>query len=222
MGLIAWRKLPVKKSIFRDVIFGIARFAGFVFLTACASLQITTEPAGAELTAISASGGAPVSLGKSPVSLNSSKLGELVRQGPALIRANIEGHESATLLVPTSLRGELRASLNLKKLVDPKASEQQQQQKPSELNNLVRDILDAERGIIEKRYDDAQRLTVKIREKYPNLAISYFLEGSIQFQKGEIQAAVASLTRGTELDPDDTVTRNFIEQIKKGNQPKPN
>lgn len=209
----------MKKSIFRDVIIVIARFAGFVFLTACASLQITTEPAGAELTAISASGGAPATLGKSPVSLNSDKLGELVRQGPALIRATLEGHETATLLLPTSLRGELKASLSLKKIVDPKSSEQQ---KPSDLNALVRDILDAERGIIEKRYDDAQRLTVKIREKYPNLAISYFLEGSIQFQKGELQAAVASLTRGTELDPDDTVTRNFIEQIKKGTQQKPN
>ncbi|MFZ9520585.1 MAG: hypothetical protein ACO3A4_08925 [Silvanigrellaceae bacterium] len=190
-----------------------------ILLAACASLQITTEPAGAELTAISASGGAPATLGKSPVSLNSDKLGELVRQGPALIRATLEGHETATLLLPTSLRGELKASLSLKKIVDPKSSEQQ---KPSDLNALVRDILDAERGIIEKRYDDAQRLTVKIREKYPNLAISYFLEGSIQFQKGELQAAVASLTRGTELDPDDTVTRNFIEQIKKGTQQKPN
>lgn len=205
-----------------------------IMLSACATLQISTEPTGAELVA-QPSAGSPIPLGKSPASLTSDKLSEILKQGPVLIRATLEGHESANLLVPTTLRGELKASLLLKKLPEMPAKDDEKEdneneeddkeqdapkQNPAELNGLVRDILDAERGIIEKRFDDAQRISIKIREKFPSLAVSYFLEGSIQFQKGELQAAIASLNRGLELDPDDTVTRNFIEQIKKNSTPK--
>lgn len=200
-----------------------------VALSGCATLQISTEPTGAELLA-QPSAGSPIPLGKSPANLTSDKLSEILKQGPVLIRASLEGHESANLLVPTTLRGELKAALLLKKLPEIAAKEDEKdedgkekdapKQNPAELNGLVRDILDAERGIIEKRFDDAQRISIKIREKFPSLAVSYFLEGSIQFQKGELPAAIASLNRGLELDPDDTVTRNFIEQIKKNSAPK--
>ena len=180
--------------------------------TACASLQIATEPTGAEISLFSTSGSNQSTLGKSPISLSSEKLADIFKQGPVLVRASLDGYESTNLLLPTSLRGELKASLTLKKIADKSTSEQ----KGPELNTLIRDILDAERGIIEKRFDDAERISTKIREKFPSLAISYFLEGSIQFQKGDLQAAISSLNRGLELDPDDTVTRNFVEQIKKG------
>ena len=184
-----------------------------IFLTtACASLQIATEPTGAEISLFATSGSNQSTLGKSPISLSSEKLADIFKQGPVLVRASLDGYESTSLLLPTSLRGELKASLTLKKIADKSTSEQ----KGPELNTLIRDILDAERGIIEKRFDDAERISTKIREKFPSLAISYFLEGSIQFQKGDLQAAISSLNRGLELDPDDTVTRNFVEQIKKG------
>ena len=193
---------------------------GLILLSSCASLQISTEPVGAELSVVSASGGAPTALGKAPLSLAADKLQEILKGGPALIKAAAEGYESTSILVPTSLRGDVRASLSLKKIEARTSSTSADS--GSDMNTLVRDILDAERGIIEKRFDDAQRIAVKIREKYPALAISYFLEGSIQYQKGEIQAAIASLTRGVELDPNDAVTKNFIDQIKKNDSNKSN
>ncbi|MEY2988315.1 MAG: hypothetical protein RJB13_1836 [Pseudomonadota bacterium] len=179
----------------------------------CATLEITTEPAGAEIVAVSAAGGVASPLGKSPVLLDSGKIAELLKQGPAIIRATAEGFETTHLLVPTSLRGEVKASVTLKKVASDKAADAPE--KKADLNALIRNILDAERSIIEKRFDDAKRLATKIREDFPALAISYFLEGSVYFKQGDRAAALASMNRGLELDPDDVVTKKFVEQFGK-------
>lgn len=207
IGVVSAHGLSWVTFLFMQVIFG------------CASLEISTEPAGADITVISSAGGNALSLGKSPVLLGSDRISEITKQGPAIIRAAAEGYEATHLLVPTSLRGELKASLSLKKVAVSK--DDNAEKKESDLNPLIRNILDAERSIIEKRYDDAKRIAVKIREAFPSLAISYFLEGSVYFKQGDSSAAIASLNRGLELDPDDVVTRKFVEQITKnrGGQP---
>lgn len=207
LGVASAHWLSWVTFLFVQVIFG------------CASLEISTEPTGADITVISSAGGTGMSLGKSPVLLDSDRISEITKQGPAIIRATAEGYEATHLLVPTSLRGELKASLSLKKVTVSKDDSSEKNE--SALNSLVRNILDAERSIIEKRYDDAKRIAVKIREEFPSLAISYFLEGSVYFKQGDSSAAIASLNRGLELDPDDVVTRKFVEQITKNRSGQP-
>ncbi|MEO5666843.1 MAG: tetratricopeptide repeat protein [Bdellovibrionota bacterium] len=178
-------------------------------LAACASsIEVTSNPAGADVIAKPLGSGAEKKLGQTPLTLNTADLeGVPTGSGPLLLKITKDGYKPMDLLVTEMGSGTLKVSAEL----EPGPGFEN----PSQLNAHLEAIFTAQQFIKMRKYDEAQKLLEAIRAKVPTLAVVHELLGGVYFLKGDKVQALDAFKRALALNPNSVDALNMSDEISR-------
>ena len=173
--------------------------------TACASVNITSRPSGADvILAIPGQENGKI-IGKTP--LNSS-VGDVAKQtntATLVVTLKKSGYQSQSYVLPNLGSGKLEIAATLQ----PIGAEDSK-----EINLAVRYVLEAERQIIEKDFKGALRSIEKSKASNPNIAAAYMFEGIIYNLQNDEGKAIEAFTRALAIDPTDAELRALLAEVR--------
>ena len=197
----------------------------------CASrLTVTVTPPEAQLAVENVTGGQPLVLGAGSASIDSNLLEQRSIRAPFLIRASAPGRAPLAVLVTKLPSSEQGVTLSLP-LLEQKQEETTPEEPPEETpeedkislrvsnpmvwNETVRMVLEAERYLNQKQYDQALALAKSMQEKTPWLAVGFVLEASAHYLLQDRARARVALERATTLDPEDGASLQMLRTIER-------
>lgn len=146
----------------------------------------------------------PKPLGKTPYEAKLSDLGQAANSGPIVLQIRKQGYLSQSLYVPNASGSRLEFNTNLKP-VNPGSYE--------DMNKIIKLVLQAERQIMLKQFDEAIKSAATIKSMNDNVAAAWEIEGAAYFVKGDLGKAQAAWSRSLEIDPENPDTVKMIETI---------
>ena len=178
-------------------------------LAACAtSLEVSSNPSGADVVVKPLGSGAEKNLGKTPLTLNANDLeGVPSGGGPMRFRITKDGYKPLDLLVTDIGSSELKVNVDLE--AGPGF------ENPAALNGHLERIFTAQQFIQMKKFDDAQKLLEAVRAQVPTLAVVHELLGGVYYLKGEKVLALDSFRRAIALNPNSIDALNMSSEISR-------
>ena len=182
---------------------GITLIAGvLLFLaTGCATLLVTSKPAGAEVILAIPGQEAGKVIGKTPLTQDLSELKKYTNKNTIVLSIKRSGFISQSFVVPNLGGGQLEIDASLQPLGADDASS---------INLAVRLILEAERQIIDRNFKEALKTLDKAKATNPFIAAAHMFEGMIYLLQNEKEKAREALYRALALDPQDTEVRSML------------
>jgi tetratricopeptide (TPR) repeat protein len=145
-------------------------------------------------------------IGRTPLTVATSDVPKGVDDGPVLLEVSKEGFQAKTLLLP-NLPG---SSLSFELVLEPREGLDYRA-----INRILAIAFQAERDLLQKRFEETLKGAESLKAINPNLAIAYQLEGSVSFLKGDLEKSRHAWRRALELNPEDPEARNMLNAIEK-------
>lgn len=181
-----------------------------IFTTACATVNITSRPAGADVVlAIPGQENGKI-LGKTPLTSSISDIAKATNKATLVVTLKRAGYQAQSFVIPNLGSGQLEIDASLQ----PIGSDDSQ-----EINLAIRYILEAEKEIIDKDFKAALKSLDKAKATNPNLAAIYMFEGIIFNLQNDKNKAIESLMKALALDPTDTEIKTLLNDLTGGTPP---
>jgi tetratricopeptide (TPR) repeat protein len=187
----------------------IAVLGGFL-PSGCASINVKSKPAGAELFLSVPGRDNPQLLGTTPYSKDLSEIKKLTNKSTIIITLKRSGYVSQNFVVPNLGGGQLEIEAQLQ----PIGSEDF-----STINLAVRLVLEAERQILDKNLKESLKTLEKAKAANPNISAAYMFEGYVHILQNDKEKAREALYKALALDPQDTEVRSMLAEV--GGSPEP-
>lgn len=172
----------------------------------CASISIHSNPPEATVELRVPGVDAPKNLGKTPFETNISQLENVINNGPIVISVSKPGYISQNFVVPNLVNGKLKLDTTLTPNLPSNYAE---------VNRIVSLSFQAERFILEKRFDEALKVAESIKNLNENVASAFHIEGTVFYLKNELEKAKFAWIRSLELEPNNAEAKGVLQQIEK-------
>jgi hypothetical protein len=175
-----------------------------ILLLGCQSFVLTTNPGEVEIYLRNIDSSDEKSLGRSPQTLTPNAIGTLKIQEPFVVTFKRSGYVEESLLmsrIPSA--GTLVVKLrNLSETGEA-----------TEINKVVRLVLEGERALLEKNKKNALDISAEIKKINPSVALAYVIEGTAYLLDGNSRDARSAFIRAVELDSTDLGSRKILAEI---------
>lgn len=183
-----------------------------LLIPACSSsLEVSSNPSGAEVTVKPLGSGTEKSLGKTPLTLAPDDLeGVPSGSGPLRFRLSLDGYQPLELILADAgasdvkVHAELRAGAGF--------------ENPAKLNEHLDQIFMAQELVRRRRLDDALKILEAARNSLPGVAVVHELLGGVYALKGDKAQARASFERALALNPVSTDALNMQRRLLEGGE----
>lgn len=175
-----------------------------VFLTSCASVSITSRPAGADVILAIPGQESGKILGKTPFTSAVSEIAKATNKATLVVTLRRPGYRAQSFVIPNLGSGKLEIDASLQ----PVGADDAQ-----DINLAVRYILEAEKEIIDKDFKSALKSLEKAKASNPSIAAIYMFEGIIHNLQNDKNKAAEALTKALALDPTDTEIKTLLSEI---------
>ena len=173
-------------------------------LHACASVNITSRPAGADVILAIPGQESGKTLGKTPFTSPVGDIAKATNKATLVLTLKKPGYRSQAFVIPNLGSGKLEIDASLQ----PVGADDSQ-----DINLAVRYILEAEKEIIDKDFKAALKSIEKAKASNPNIAAAHMFEGIIYGLQNDKGKAKESLLRALALDPTDTEVKTLLSEM---------
>lgn len=170
------------------------------------TVTIVSSPPDAVVSIVEPGKEQPRPLGETPFNIETSELSESVNGGTIVLVVKKKGFDTKNFIVPNLSGGDLRIETYLSTNLSSNYKE---------LNRVVSMILEAEGMILDKRYDEAMKVTEKIKELNQNIAAAHQLEATAMFLQKDLKKSRFALLRVIELEPENAGAQRLLDVIEK-------
>lgn len=184
-----------------DIVIPLAFTIG---LSSCGTVGIKSTPSDAEVSVMQPGRSDAKPLGKTPYEGKLSDLGSAANNGPIVVQIKKPGYMTQSLFIPNASGSRIEFDTNLKP-VNPGSF--------SDMNKIIKLVLQAEREIMTKQLDDALKTASSIKAMNDNIAMAWDIEGAVHFLKGDLSKAKVAWLRSLELDPENPETTKMLSKI---------
>jgi tetratricopeptide (TPR) repeat protein len=177
---------------------------GIFFLPSCATVSITSRPTAAEvILAIPGQESGKV-IGKTPFNGPVADIAKNANRSTLLVTIRKAGYRPYSVVIPNLGSGKFEIDASLQPIgADDSA----------DVNIAVRNILEAEKEIIDKNFKNALKSLEKAKAANPNIAAAHMFEGIIYSLQNDKGKAKEAFIRALALDPTDTEVRSLLNEI---------
>lgn len=168
------------------------------------TLNVRTSPSEAEVVLVQTGRIDSKPLGKTPYVAKISELGTAANNGPIVVQVKKPGFMPQNLFIPNATGSKLDFDVILRP-INPGSYE--------DMNKIIKLVLQAERQILLKQYDDAIKSAEVIKSMNENIAAAWEIEGAAQFVKGDLQKARIAWNRSLAIDPENPDTAKLLKTI---------
>jgi tetratricopeptide (TPR) repeat protein len=186
--------------------------AGLALMSAgCTSsrIRIESDPGQAQVSWVR-SGGVVQNLGKTPMEVDKSMVGDLFSR-PVLLQIQKDGYLSDTIFVPVShvgVRADVTTKLSQTSL--PLGCSDAEQA----LDEVSSGVAEIQNLIWKKDYDLAMRQGNALLGKFPKVATLYGLMGNLYYLKRDTASALDFYKKAKTLNPSNRETIKMIEKLQ--------
>lgn len=173
-------------------------------LTACATVEFTSRPTGADIVLAIPGQESGKIIGKTPLSGSVSDIAKSANKSTVVVTIKKSGFKAQSFVIPNLGSGKLEIDASLQ----PVGADDAQ-----DINLAVRYVLEAEKEIIDKNFPKALKALEKAKAANPNIAAAYMFEGIIYNLQQDKPKAREALLRALALDPTDTDVRSLLNEI---------
>ena len=176
-------------------------------VSACStSVQISSNPSGANVWVKPLGSGTRKSIGQTPLTFDPSDLdGVPNSSGPLSVQMEKDGYQPADIIVTDIGSGKVEVHKDL--VAGPGFDN------PSKLNSHLERVFTAQQLIQVKRFDDAEKILTTVKNAVPTLAVVHELLGGVYFLKGEKVKALDAFQRALALNPTSIDAINMTREL---------
>lgn len=173
--------------------------------TGCATVNIESTPADAEVALILPGEETVRVIGRTPYAADLDTLSDAVNGGVVTLVVRKRGYLSQHFLVPNIPHTDLRLSTSL--LPDlPRNYE--------EVNRIVALVLKGQRFLLEKRPEDAIKTADAIKAINENIATAFEIEGAAHFMTKKLRESRFAWMRVLELEPENFEAKGMLKLVE--------
>jgi len=166
-------------------------------------MEIRSEPAGAEVSAISGA-----KIGVTPLILEGDALDQILKNGRAAFEVRHPGYVPREVVLEQ--KGVDSHLVRLTPMDATYFSQQILSDYAGQINTISRDLLQIQGQIASGKNQIAQQSLKDFQSKYPNVAASYALQATIALAQGNKTEARTYLLRARALDPEDPIVSRML------------
>jgi hypothetical protein len=171
----------------------------------CRSLVVSSTPVAADVLIRGLDQSTEKPLGVAPQTLSPELLAKSGVNEPFVLVFRKAGYLDETVLIQ-KIPQQGALSLKLKPLSEIGGA--------TEINSVVRLVLEGERYLIEKNSKEALMIAAKIKTVHPAVSAAFVIEGTALMIEGKKKEARSALLRAIEIDPTDMGSRNMIKELE--------
>lgn len=176
-------------------------------------ISVKSDPNGANVYIKNMNSDTREKIGVTPLVWNSEELQKLkLKDGPLILVVEKQGHNSKQVLLSETESVEIDLSL---KLV---ATDQFENAK--QIDNLSGQLFEVQRFIRSKNYNEALKLTGKLKVDYPEISVPNELEGSIFYLQKEYKKSLEAFNIAYSKNTENVFAlkmKRFLEKKVRGN-----
>lgn len=183
-----------------------------IWLSGCASnsINIDSVPREAKIRATVIDDGSTIDLGETPYSIQDGALPEPLKGKAVRLEFAKKGYVTREILIQR-LDG---FELNLKQTLEEEGKGANYRWKDEDVTNYVTRILDIQKAARSQRLRPALEGIKDVKKSYPDLGVTYEIEGSIYFLAKDYKSALGSFEKAFKLDPNSKTIPKMIKVLK--------
>jgi len=166
-------------------------------------LELSSEPVGADVISVSGE-----KLGVTPLILDGESLKKILKNGKVNLVLSAPGYQQRELLL--DLHGKDSHTVQLERFGDNYFSERLIQDFSKEANAMARSLAEIQSLVFVRKLSEAEQALTNFQKRFPNIAASYVLFGSVESLRGNQTKAKGYLLRARTLDPSDPVAARML------------